>query len=302
MEFFREEITYLEQRVSKDRVWPHKSNLEVIAECALPKTYTKVHTFPRFIGHYQRFIKGFACIAQPLSEYLTEEGASRKSEQVSLTEDTLKAFKALKQACMTTPILAFADYTKPFFLETDASKNGLGAVLLQKKADRWYHPITYGSWNLTPHEKNYHSTKLQFLALKWAATEHFKEYLPYQSFLVRMDNNPLTYIMATPNLDVMGHHWVGALVQFNFELENQKGHDNTVADALSWVTTWLDPDTVGLILNGVTLGTAHWAEVHDPAIIEGDHHLEHKIQVAAGHAFVQCILLIGLKSRKRTQC
>ena len=86
---------------------------------------------------------------------------------------------------MTAPILAFADYTKPFLLETDASKDGLGAVLLQKQADRWYHTITYGSRALTPHEKNYHSTKLKFLALKWAVMEHFKEYLPYQSFLVR---------------------------------------------------------------------------------------------------------------------
>ena len=52
-----------------------------------------------------------------------------------------------------------------------------------------------------PHEKNYHSTKLEFLVLKWMVTEHFKEYQPYQSFLGRMDNNLLTYIMMTPNLD-----------------------------------------------------------------------------------------------------
>ena len=70
-----------------------------------------------------------------------------------------------------------------------------------------------------PHEKNYHSTKLRFLALTWAVTEHFKEYLPYQSFVVWMDNNPLVYIMSTPNLDAMGHWWVGALAQFNFALE-----------------------------------------------------------------------------------
>ena len=93
--------------------------------------------------------------------------------------------------------------------------------------------MAYGSRALTPHEKNYHSTKLKFLALNWAVTEHFKEYLPYQSVLVRMDNNLLTYIMLTPNLDAISHQWVGALVQFNFELEYQKVCDNTVADALS---------------------------------------------------------------------
>ena len=59
--------------------------------------------------------------------------------------------------------------------------------------------------------------------LKWAITEHFKEYLLYQPFLVKTDNNPLTYIMTTPNLDATGHQWVGALAKFNFWLEYQKG-------------------------------------------------------------------------------
>ena len=52
------------------------------------------------------------------------------------------------------------------------------------------------------------------------------------------------YIMSTPDLDSTGYWWVGALAQFNFELEYQKGHDNMVADVLSWVTTWLNPETV----------------------------------------------------------
>ena len=62
--------------------------------------------------------------------------------------------------CMSTPILAFAHYTKDFLLKTDASKEGLGVVLSQKLADGHYHPVAYGSWALTAHEKNYHSTKL----------------------------------------------------------------------------------------------------------------------------------------------
>ena len=138
------------------------------------------------MGHYRRFIKGFVCITQPLSEYLTREGAGKKSEWVSLTVDAVKAFKVLKQVCMTAPILVFADYTKPFLLETDASKDRLGAVLSQKQEDGWCHPIAYGSRALISHKKNYHSTKLEFLVLKWAVTKHFKEYLPYQSFVVQM--------------------------------------------------------------------------------------------------------------------
>ena len=91
---------------------------------------------------------------------------------------------------MSSPILAFANYTKDFLLETDVSKEGLGAVFSQKQADGHYHPVAYGSQSLTSHEKNYHSTKLEFLVLKWAVMEHFKEYLLYQPFLVKTDNNP----------------------------------------------------------------------------------------------------------------
>ena len=75
-----------------------------------------------------------------------------------------------------------------------------------------------------------------FLALKWAVTEHFKEYLLYQPFLVKTDNNPLTHIMTTPNLDATGHRWVSALAKYDFWLQYQKGWDNAVTDALSQVT------------------------------------------------------------------
>ena len=153
-----------------------------------------------------------------------------------------------------------------------------------------------------PHEKNYHSTKLEFLALKWAVIEHFKKYLPYQPFLVKMDNNPLTYIMMTPKLDATGHWWVCALMWFNFELECQKGYDNTVADALSWVTTQLDPDTVRSILDGVPLGTVHQAKVHDPVVVEGDTEWNKRyVSPQAVHLY-KYTLLIGPEPRERTQC
>ena len=198
--------------------------------------------------------KGLHTDCQPLNEHLAGEGTSRKLERVLLSKDVLEAFQSLKQACMSSPILTFANFTKDFLQKTDASKEGLGAVLSQKQAGRHYHLVTYGIWALTAHEKNYHSTKLEFLALKWAVTEHFKEYLLYQPFLVRTDNNPLVYIMTTPNLDATGHCWAGALAKFDFQLEYQKGQDNTVADVLSQITTHLSPEAMQSILGGVALG------------------------------------------------
>ena len=279
---FREEINYLAHKVSKKGVWPSDINVKAIAEYAPLQTYTEIRAFLSLVGHYRHFIKGFAWIAQPLNEHLTGEGASWKSERVSLSEEALKAFEALKQACMQSPVLAFADYTKDFLLETDASKEGLGAVLSQKQEDGLFHLVAYGSQALTTHEKNYHSTKLEFLALKWAIMEHFKEYLLYQPSLVRTDNNPLTYIMSTPNLDATGHCWVSALAKYDFWLEYQKGWDNAMADALSWVTTHLKPEAVKAVLDGAAVGASQRAERENPAIIENDQQLEQEVQVAAG--------------------
>ena len=110
-------------------------------------------------------------------------------------------FEMLRKASLEAPVLAFADFNKLFLLETDMSKLGLGAVLLQKQTDGWYHLVAYMSHSLTVHECNCHSTKQQFLALKWAIMEQFQEYLLWKSFAVKTDNNLLTYIMTIPNLD-----------------------------------------------------------------------------------------------------
>ena len=169
----------------------------------------------------------------------------------------------------------------------DVSKEGLGAVLSQKQEDGWFHSVAYGSEALTTHKKNYHSTKLEFLVLKWAVMEHFKEYLLYQPFLVKTDNNPLTYIMTTPNLDATGHQWVGALAKFNFQLEYLKGWDNAVADTLSRIATHLGPEAVQAILDGATIGASQRAEGEDPAVIKGNQQREKEVQVATGQVMVE---------------
>ena len=110
---------------------------------------------------------------QPLHEHLSEEGAHKKGKQVALTEEAKDAFKTIKRACLEPPMLAFADFEKPFLLETDASKLRLGVVLSQKQADSQYHPVADASQSLNTHEHNYHSMKQEFLVLKWATAEQF---------------------------------------------------------------------------------------------------------------------------------
>ena len=230
-EVFKPKIKYLAHHVSQKWVLPAKKNLESIAQCPPPDTYTKVKSFVGLVGHYRCFIKGFAKIAAPLYDLTSGDNKDKKSEHIDLSPEALEAFDHLKAACLQAPILAFLDFDKPFLLEMDASGKSLGAVLSQKQADGRYHPIAYASRVMNETEQRYHFNKQEFLALKWVVTEQFHEYLsPYgknrNEFVVHTDSNPLTYIFSSANLNAAGQHWVAHLTSYNFSLEYQMSRMN----------------------------------------------------------------------------
>lgn len=101
-------------------------------------------------------------------------------------------------------MLVYADPTKPYELHVDASRDGLGGILYQDQ-DSGLRPVAYVSCSLTPSEKNYPVHKLKFLALKWAVVDKLKDYLYGAAFVVKMDNNPLTYLLTSAKLDETGH-------------------------------------------------------------------------------------------------
>lgn len=81
--------------------------------------------------------------------------------------------------------------------------------------------------------KNYPAHKLEFLALKWAVVDKLHDYLYGNSFTVRTDNNPLTYVLSTAKLDATSHRWLASLANYNFSIQYRSGKTNTDADALS---------------------------------------------------------------------
>ena len=231
------------------------------------------------MGYFCRFIKGYANIAKPLNDLLLGINSKLQSGFVRLPPAAVVAFQELKLKCMTAPVLTFADFHKPFLLETDASGDGLGAVLSQKQEDGHYHPVAYASQGLKGGELRYHSSKLEFLALKSAITEQFWEYLQHQPFHVKIDNNPLTYVMSTPNLDAVWHRWVASLAGFNFTIEYLRGADNKVANVLSQVgdRLELDTDSVCELLSHVKDPMVPRAETNDPRLMQ--EHAQHEQEI-----------------------
>ena len=127
-----------------------------------------------------------------------------------------QAFNDIIERLTSPPILAYANYSKPFILNIDASGYGLGAVLYQEK-DGLEHVVAYASRGLRANECNYPAHKLEFSALKWAVCDKFNDYLYGNELMVRTDNNPLTYVLTTAKLDATGHTWLAALSGFNFK-------------------------------------------------------------------------------------
>ena len=255
-EFFRSEVTYLGHVVSEAGIKTDPEKISVLKNWPVPKCIKDVRKLLGFAGYYRRFVKGFARIERPLNDMLvgvSTKKPTRKRMPFEWGEVQQRAFETIIEKLSNPPVLAYADYKKSFKLHTDASSSGLGAVLYQQQ-DGIDRVIAYASRSLKPSERNYPAHKLEFLALKWAITDKFHDYLYGASFEVVTDNNPLTYVLTTAKLDATGHRWVAALSNYDFILTYRSGKLNQDADGLSRLNEGQDqrvmyPDVLKAILN-----------------------------------------------------
>ena len=217
-ELFKTSLLYLGHIVSEDGIRTDPKKIEAILQWPVPITVTDVRSFLGLTNYYQRFLKGYAKIARPLTTLISGENADKKKALVVWTSECQEAFEQLKKLCTAAPVLAYPNFTKPFKLHIDACDQVLGAILYQEQADGKEKPISSASRNLNKAESNYPDHKLEFLALKWAVTKRFHEYLYGNDFTVYTDNNPLRYILTTAKLDATSHRWVAALAAYNFTL------------------------------------------------------------------------------------
>ncbi|MEW8316224.1 MAG: reverse transcriptase domain-containing protein [Candidatus Thiodiazotropha endolucinida] len=241
-EFFKRAVTYLGHVVSEEGICTDPTKTEAVLNWPVPKSVKEVRMFLGFTGYYRRFVKGYASIVRPLNDLLIGHPTNKKAKKGRKPkckpsdfvwgQEQEQAFRTIIERLTHPPVLAYADYKLPFKLHTDASSTGLGAVLYQQQDGR-DRVVAYASRSLKPAEKNYPAHKLEFLALKWAVTDKYHDYLYGSKFEAVTDNNPLTYILTTAKLDATGRRWVAALSAYNFTLSYRSGINNADADDLS---------------------------------------------------------------------
>ncbi|CAM4650486.1 unnamed protein product [Caretta caretta] len=222
------EVSYLGHRVGSSRLKPEPAKVEVIRDWPAPHTKKQVQAFIGMAGYYRRFVPHFSAIATPITE-LCKKG---KPDKVVWTKQCQVAFRALKEALVSGPVLANPDFDKAFVVFTDASDTGLGAVLMQEDEKGERHPIVYLSKKLLPREQHYAAIEKECLAMVWALKK-LEPYLFGRHFTVYTDHSPLTWLHQMKGANAKLLRWSLLLQDYDMDVVHVKGSANLIADALS---------------------------------------------------------------------
>ena len=224
--FAAREIKYLGHIVSRDGLRVDPSKFSAVETYPVPKNVKNVHAFLGMCQFYRRYIRSFAQIALPLNKLL------RKDVKFHWSEEHQKAFDTLKKALIAAPVLAFAQFDKPFILAVDSSDESIGYVLSQLDSDGKEHPVAYGGRALRNEELRWHISDKEGLALV-EAVRQFRQYLASAPFTVYTDNVSVKWIQQIKNCQGRLGRWALLLQGYNMEIIQKSSRNNANADGLS---------------------------------------------------------------------
>ncbi|GBN76428.1 Transposon Ty3-G Gag-Pol polyprotein [Araneus ventricosus] len=223
--FFRKEVSYLGHIISADGVKTDPEKTKAVVDWPRPETVHDLRSFLGLCTYYRRFVRNFSAIARPLHE-LTEARSN-----FNWTEECEKSFNNLKQALISSPVLTYPRTDKKFISDTDASNEGIGAVLSQKIGNEEC-VIAYFSKSLGKPDRNYCVTRKELLAIV-KSIEHFHHYLYGRKFLLRTDHASLRWLLNFREPEGQIARWIQRLQEYDFEIQHRKGTSHGNADALS---------------------------------------------------------------------
>lgn len=225
--FFKKEILYLGHKCSMDGVKPDLRLVKAVQDFSIPKNLKSLQSFLGLANYYRQFIQDFARKAGPLYTLLKGTTSASNRKEIDWTETCSNAFETLKQALVTSPILAYPDFDKDFNVTCDASMEGLGAVLEQDKK-----VIAYASRTLLDTEKRWSATELELNAVVFGLRT-FKPYVLGRHVKVHSDHMPLKGVLKMKDTASRIIRLQQKLLEFDYEIIYKAGKENKCADFLS---------------------------------------------------------------------
>ena len=212
-------------KVSAHGIEVDKAKIEVIEQLPSPMNVKGIHSFLGHAGFYRRFIKDFSQIARPLTSLLA------KDAPFIFNKKCHEAFQILKKALIIAPIIQPPDWKLPFEIMCDASNFAVGAVLGQTK-DKKHYAISYASKTLSGAQLNYATTEKELMAVVFAI-DKFKSYLVGAKVIFYTNHATLKYLLTKKDAKPRLIRWILLLQEFDIEIRDKKGVENSVADHLS---------------------------------------------------------------------
>ncbi|KAL4038615.1 hypothetical protein IC575_002237 [Cucumis melo] len=220
-EFWLRKVTFLGHVVSSEGVSVDPAKIEAVTNWPRPSTVSEIRSFLGLAGYYGRFVEDFSRIASPLTQL------TRKGTPFVWSPACERSFQELKQKLVTAPVLTVPDGSGNFVIYSDASKKGLGCVLMQQGK-----VVAYASRQLKIHEQNYPTHDLELAAVVFAL-KIWRHYLYGEKIQIYTDHKSLKYFFTQKELNMRQRRWLELVKDYDCEILYHPGKANVVADALS---------------------------------------------------------------------
>ncbi|XP_040361820.1 uncharacterized protein LOC121049220 [Rosa chinensis] len=220
-EFWLDQVTFLGHVITAAGVSVDPQKVEAVLNWERPTNVTEIRSFLGLAGYYRRFVQNFSRIAAPLTKL------TRKGVRFVWSKNCERSFQELKSRLTSAPILSLPDDSGEYVIYSDASRQGLGCVLMQHG-----NVIAYASRQLKPHELNYPTHDLELAAIV-LALKLWRHYLYGARCQIFTDHKSHKYVFTQPNLNLRQRRWMELIEDYDCTIEYHPGKANVVADALS---------------------------------------------------------------------
>lgn len=224
-QFFKSEAAFLGHIISNQGIKMDNKKIKTIQDFKAPSNKKELQSFLGFLNFYRRFIEKFAHTIEPLIELV------RKDKKWCWDEHHQRAFEEAKSVFLQEVVIAFPDFSQPFYLNTDASTAAIGGELFQH-INGHRHTLGYVSRTLKPAETRYTTTEQEALAIVYCCAK-FRQYIIGHKVIAQTDHHALTFIRQCRLTSGRLTRWSLALQEYDLSIEYIPGKLNIAADTLT---------------------------------------------------------------------